>query len=294
MGKMDHKFEKIGFLTCSRFPDLYGQDQLLLEAFRLRGYAAFPIVWDDPDFNPEEWHCLIFRNTWDYFEKKEAFLDFMKRIAESNVLTFNPLSVIQKNLHKFYLRELEEVGVQIVPTIFIPAGSALDLVDLIPQSWKKVVVKPAFSAGAYETRTYDLHSFAQMNDDYRQFLKSEDLLLQLFMEEILTLGEVSFVYFNKVFSHAVRKVPKEGDFRVQSLFGGNYHVYEADAEILAKAQFIVDGIKEPLLYARVDGIVIDHEFYLMEVELTEPDLYFELGEKSLLKFVQAYKNLIEY
>ena len=293
MYKMDHNFKKIGFLTCSRFPDLYGQDQLLLEAFRHKGYAAFPIVWDDPDFNPEDWHCLIFRNTWDYFEKKGAFLDFINRMAEINVCTLNPLSVIQKNLHKFYLSELKEAGVQIVPTIFIPAGSTSDLVELIPQSWKKVVVKPAFSAGAYETKTYELDSFAQMNDDYSQFLKSDDLLLQLFMEEILTMGEVSFVYFNKVFSHAVRKVPKEGDFRVQSLFGGSYQAYEANAEILARTQFIVDGIKEPLLYARVDGIVIDHEFYLMEVELTEPDLYFELGEKSLLKFVEAYQNLFE-
>ncbi|MBK8112343.1 MAG: hypothetical protein IPK46_19520 [Saprospiraceae bacterium] len=81
-----------------------------------------------------------------------------------------------------------------------------------------MVVKPAFSAGAFETRTYDFDAFAHMNDDYQQLLKSDDLLLQLFMEEILTQGEVSFVYFDKTFSHSVQKVPKEGDFRVQSLF----------------------------------------------------------------------------
>ncbi len=290
---MDHNYKKIGFLTCSRFPDLYGQDQQLLEVFKSSGYAAFPIVWDDPNFDPEEWQCLIFRNTWDYFEKKGAFLDFMKRMAERNVLTFNPLSVIQKNLHKFYLQELEEAGVQIVPTLFVPAGSTADLVLLIPQSWKKVVVKPAFSAGAYETRTYDSDAFVQINDDYQELLKREDLLVQQFMEEILSQGEVSIVYFDKKFSHSVQKLPKAGDFRVQSLFGGTYHPYEASPVILEKAQSIVDSIQEPLLYARVDGIVIDNDFFLMEVELTEPDLYFELGENSLIKFVDAYQRLVQ-
>ena len=291
---MDHNLKKIGLLTCSRFPDLYGQDQLLLKEFLNKGYDAYPVIWDDPNFNAEEWQCLIFRNTWDYFEKKEAFLEFINRMAEMKVFTLNSLSVIQKNLHKFYLREMEEAGVQIVPTIFVPAGSTDDLVKLIPQSWKKVVVKPAFSAGAFETRTYDFDAFAHMNDDYQQLLKSDDLLLQLFMEEILTQGEVSFVYFDKTFSHSVQKVPKEGDFRVQSLFGGAYHPYTASAEILAKAQSIVDGIPEPVLYARVDGIVINNEFYLMEVELTEPDLYFELGANSLLKFVEAFQSLVKF
>ncbi|MBK8112344.1 MAG: hypothetical protein IPK46_19525 [Saprospiraceae bacterium] len=120
---MDHNLKKIGLLTCSRFPDLYGQDQLLLKEFLNKGYDVYPVIWDDPNFNAEEWQCLIFRNTWDYFEKKEAFLDFINRLAEMKVFTLNSLSVIQKNLHKFYLREMEEAGVQIVPTIFVPAGS---------------------------------------------------------------------------------------------------------------------------------------------------------------------------
>jgi hypothetical protein len=39
------------------------------------------------------------------------------------------------------------------------------------------------------------------------------------MEEILQ-GELSFMFFNGNFSHSTLKVPKTGDFRVQSEYGG--------------------------------------------------------------------------
>jgi hypothetical protein len=54
---------------------------------------------------------------------------------------------------------------------------------------------------------------------------------------------------------------------------------------------IVDTFQE-LLYARVDG-VINNELHLMEVECIEPDLYFNLSEGSLERFVNAIVELIK-
>jgi hypothetical protein len=53
-----------------------------------------------------------------------------------------------------------------------------------------------------------------------------------------------------------------------------------DAELIAEAQKIVDTFQGKLLI-RVDGIVINNELHLMEVECIEPDLYFNLSEGSL-------------
>jgi hypothetical protein len=48
-----------------------------------------------------------------------------------------------------------------------------------------------------------------------------------------------------------------------------------------------------ITYARVDGIVINNELHLMEVECIEPDLYFNLSEGSLERFVNAIVELIK-
>jgi hypothetical protein len=64
-----------------------------------------------------------------------------------------------------------------------------------------------------------------------------------------------------------------------------------DAELIAEAQ--VDTFPGKILYARVDGIVINNELHLMEVECIEPDLYFNLSEGSLERFVNAIVELIK-
>jgi glutathione synthase/RimK-type ligase-like ATP-grasp enzyme len=119
------------------------------------------------------------------------------------------------------------------------------------------------------------------------------LLLQEFMPEIQTLGETSFIFFDKKFSHAVNKKPAAGDFRIQVQFGGQYTLVHPSAELIGKAQQIVKTFTGALLYARVDGIVIDNELHLMEVECIEPDLYFNLSEGSMERFVSAVIDLIK-
>ena len=88
-----------------------------------------------------------------------------------------------------------------------------------------------------------------------------------------------------MFSHAVKKTPKDGDFRIQSQFGGKYISYQPSQDLLRTAQRIVQYMKEDLLYARVDGIIIDNVFHLMELELIEPDLYLDFAEDAQQKFV---------
>ncbi len=282
----------IALLACQKFPDLTKADQLLIPELAKFGIQAKASVWDDPSVEWTSFDYLIFRNTWDYYEKESAFNLWLDKLENLGVKTLNALDTIRANKHKFYLRTLEKQGIKILPTIFIEKTNHLDLTQMLPKSWKKAVIKPAFSAGSYLTEVFEADNLAATNKKYQPIAAVKDLLLQQFMPEIQSLGETSLVFFNKQFSHAINKKPVEGDFRIQVQFGGKYTAILPDSGLINQAQRIVDTFPDPLLYARIDGIVIGNELHLMEIECIEPDLYFNYSEGSKQRFVQAILELI--
>ncbi|EIA08175.1 RimK family alpha-L-glutamate ligase [Flavobacterium frigoris] len=284
---------KIALLTCEKLPELTKYDQLLIPELAKVNITATAAIWDDKNVDWNDFDYLIFRNTWDYFEKEAKFNVWLDHIDQLGIKTLNSIDIIKKNKHKFYLREMENQGVKILPTVFIDKTSQLDLHKIMPSHWKKAVIKPAFSAGSYQTEVFELADIEKINTEYKNIASQKELLLQEFMPEIQTLGETSFIFVNKKFSHAVNKKPTAGDFRIQVQFGGQYTLVQPNVELIEKAQQIVKTFTGDLLYARVDGIIIENELHLMEVECIEPDLYFNLSEGSLKRFVSAIVDLIK-
>ncbi|MDG2430955.1 hypothetical protein [Flavobacterium sp.] len=278
---------KIAILTCSQLPDLNLTDQPLIAALAKHNITAIPMVWDEPKTNWTDFDFLIFRNTWDYFEKEAQFNSWLDQIEKSGIKTLNSIAIIKQNKHKFYLQEMERQGVRILPTIFVNKTAALNLEGLLPSHWKKAVIKPAFSAGSYLTEVFDTNQLGPISKKYSEIASDKELLLQEFMREIQTLGETSFIFFNKRFSHAVNKKPVDGDFRIQVQFGGIYTLIHPDSHLIAQAQKIVDRFPDDLLYARVDGILINEQLHLMEVECIEPDLYLQLSQGALDRFAES-------
>ena len=121
----------------------------------------------------------------------------------------------------------------------------------------------------------------------------------LFIDEIHRLnsvveeGEYSLFYFGGAFSHAIKKVPKQGDFRVQEEHGGSLHLVTVDSEQLDIAQKALLAMPCEALYARVDLVRQKGEWAIMELELIEPSLYFNLDKQSPLRFVEALVNCHE-
>nr|WP_315256701.1 hypothetical protein [uncultured Flavobacterium sp.] len=283
----------IGLLTCEKLPDLTIADQQLIPELAKHNIIAKAVIWNDKTINWSDFDYLIFRNTWDYFEKEIEFNLWINQIEQLGIKTLNPIEIIKQNKHKFYLREMETEGISILPTIFIDKTEHLNLAEIIPKHWKKAVLKPAFSAGSYQTSVFNVSEIKKTNDEYTKIAQEKELLLQEFIHEIQTLGETSFIFFNKKFSHAVNKKPIEGDFRVQSQFGGRYTLIQPSQQLIDKAQKVVNTFHDKLLYARVDGIVIDTELHLMEIECIEPDLYFDISEGALERFVASIIELIK-
>ena len=282
----------IALLTCENLPELTIADQLLIPELAKHNITASAQIWDDKSINWVNFEYLIFRNTWDYFEKESEFNLWLDHIKKLGIKTLNTLEVIKQNKHKFYLKEMEQNGIQIIPTVFIDKTDKLNLSEIIPSHWEKAVIKPAFSGGAYQTAVFEIADIKKINSEYQPIASQKELLLQQFIPEIQSLGETSFIFFNKKFSHCVNKKPVEGDFRVQSQFGGKYTLVQPHFELIEKAQKIVNQFNSELLYARVDGIIIENELHLMEIECIEPDLYFDLSDGSHQRFVQSIVELI--
>lgn len=278
---------KIALLTCQSLPNLTVSDQLLIPALAKKNIVASAVIWDDKSINWLDFDYLIFRNTWDYYEKQLEFDNWLFEIEKLGIKTLNSIEIINQNKHKFYLKDIEKKGIKIIPTVFIDKTQNLNLRNIIPKNWSKAVIKPAYSGGSYQTKLFDISEIENINNQYLSIAAEKELLLQEFIPEIKTLGETSFIFFNKKFSHAVNKKLVNDDFRIQEQFGGIYTLINEYPEIVNKAQKIVNTFSEKLLYARVDGIIIENELHLMEIECLEPDLYFNLAENSINRFADA-------
>ncbi len=282
---------KIALLSCKNWPDVLEKERAFAAEFP-KQFDVHVEVWNDPSVNWTDYNYLIFRTVWDYFEFPKEFETWLDELEKQNIKTLNPLPIIKRNQHKFYLQELERQGIDIIPTVFIPKNTGLNLSFLKEKNWESAVIKPAVSGGSYLTRLFSQSETEEIETEYASFALENDLLVQPFMPEIQERGELSILFFQGKYSHAIVKKPKNGDFRVQSQFGGQYQTFEPDASLLATAQHIIETFGGDLLYARVDGILKDGKFLLMELELIEPDLYFDYHADAKRNFLVALEAMI--
>lgn len=282
---------KIALVTYAKFSQLTPDDQILAKYLSDQGEEVEAVCWDEPNINWKIFDLVVIRSTWDYFERPEEFKAWLTRLQFIHAPVMNPLPVIAWNLDKNYFDLFAANGVTIPPYVILKKDANASLHSILElHGWTKAVVKPTIAGGAYKTwMTTGEHAD---QPQLEELLKHGDVIVQKFVDNILSNGEVSLIYFNKNFSHAILKRPTEGDFRVQSQYGGSITPYSPDDRLLRLGGDILDSIPDDLLYARVDGVVCDDgSFLLMEVELIEPNLFFEYNANATLNFYQALKEI---
>lgn len=194
----------------------------------------------------------------------------------------NPARVLAWNADKHYLRRLERAGVPVVPTLFAETLSAAVLRDALERfGCRRLVAKPTVSAGAYQTIRWS-------PKDPLEGGPAGPAMIQPYLDEIEESGEISLIFFEGRFSHAVRKVPRPGDFRVQPEFEGVLSLDEPGPDELAVAEAALRGAGQDLLYARVDLVrEKGGRPLLMELELIEPDLFLGFDPGASARFGTA-------
>jgi glutathione synthase/RimK-type ligase-like ATP-grasp enzyme len=285
---------RICFVTCNDEPLLTMDDQLLTQFLLTKNIITEAAIWDEEEVAWQQFDVIVLRSMWDYHTKADKFIAWLNRLDLFGYKVLNPVSAVKWNLNKRYLADISKQGVLLPPLQFC-AQNSVDSLQVIMKTncWEKAVVKPAVSGGSFNTWTTTALSAANDNALFKKMLGEGDVIVQKYMDEITTKGELSLMFFNKKFSHAVLKRAKAGDFRIQAKFGGTVEVLEPNESILNYASAIIDTIDEPLLYARVDGIVgNDGKFYLMELELIEPALFIGSSTAACANFYEALDNLL--
>jgi glutathione synthase/RimK-type ligase-like ATP-grasp enzyme len=264
----------IALVTCEGLPDLTPGDQLLAVALTARGVAASAMTWSDPTANWDRFGAIIVRSTWDYFIRAAEFVAWLDALEHGSAPVWNPVRTLRWNHDKRYLRELAARGVRVVPTTWVPRGSDAELHEIAAaQRWHDVVIKPAISASAHQTWRSTNIASAEDGARFRSQCATGDLMLQAYLPTIERSGEWSLVFIEGQFTHAVRKLPRAGDFRVQAQHGGTVIADSPPARLVEDASRALSAAPTPTLYARVDGCEVNGGLVLMELELLEPDLF---------------------
>jgi glutathione synthase/RimK-type ligase-like ATP-grasp enzyme len=278
----------VALVTSEALPQLYEDDHLLVAALERLGVRAQPAVWSDASVDWAAFDAVVIRSPWDYFIKLAEFRAWLKARIASGVRLCNAGEILTWNLDKGYLQELAAAGVALVPTICVAQGEAPDVVALAgARGWDDIVVKPTISGGAYRTHRFQLADAARHREDIAQTLRDRGLLIQPFLPEIMTTGEVSMLFFDGVFSHAVCKRPTGGDYRVQPQYGGTAEAIEARPAWIEAARTCIAAAPALPVYARVDGVIQADEFLLMELEVFEPLMYLQQHPPAAEHFARA-------
>jgi glutathione synthase/RimK-type ligase-like ATP-grasp enzyme len=282
----------ISFVTYNEKPELTADDEQLASYLRKKDISVSAAVWSDETINWAKFDVIVLRSMWDYHTKIAAFNLWLDKLEKLGCVVLNPVSVIKWNLNKKYLVDLFNAGKHVPPLQFCPQNSDANLPQLLKaNNWSKAVVKPAVSGGSFNTWVVALSDVDLHEAKFGEMLKDGDVIVQKFMDEVPEHGELSLIFFNKIFSHAILKKAKQGDFRVQAQFGGTTEIISPNEALLQYTTSLLTDIEEPLLYARVDGILVNDSFYLMELELIEPVLFINGNETACEQFHRALVNL---
>ncbi len=281
----------VALVTCDAFAELYEDDQLLVPALEAIGIDAQPVSWSDSKVDWLAFDALVIRSPWDYFERAAEFMAWLDARIASGVQMCNSGETLKWNFDKRYLKDLAAAGVALVPTIFVACGEKPDIVSLArARGWDEIVVKPTISGGAYRTYRFRLSEAEKYRDDIAHTLKDRGIMIQPFLPEILTEGELSLLFFDGEFSHAVCKRPKAGDYRVQFSFGGTSQTAEVRDEWIAQARSCMAGTPAVPVYARVDGVIQNGNFLLMELEVFEPLMFLRQHPEASQRFASAIQR----
>jgi glutathione synthase/RimK-type ligase-like ATP-grasp enzyme len=262
----DARPPRIALATSADHPEGTGGEGLLPKALIERDVWPEWAVWNDPAVDWSSYELVVLRCTWDYPQHLDAFRSWARGPAVATRLV-NPPNMVLRNLHKGYLADLGDMS---VPTVVVPAGMTLDLGRL---RWSRVVVKPAVGVGGAgavrEATQSDLDSLTLCG------AAAVDAVVQPYIESVERRGETSVICIGGEPTHAVRKLPADGDFRAHELWGGTAEPVEAHPDEIAAARAVLGTLRAAPAYARVDLLHDGRRPRVVELELVEPYLWFE-------------------
>jgi hypothetical protein len=277
----------VALVRCRELPEPDADEQPLLRALAAAGIGARSLSWDDPTVDWSAVELSLLRATWNYHLDRVGFLAWAERAAGACRL-YNPLAVVRWNSHKRYLGALRQRDLPVVPTLYLTADDAESsalTARLRELGVERAVLKPAVSAGSFETHLIDGHNVGEPR--FADLIRAREMMLQPYVASVDDHGERALVWIDGEVTHAVRKSPR---------FAGQDEVVTSvalEADEVALAQRVIGALDDELLYARIDLARDDGgRPMLMELELVEPSLFFGHGPTGLERLVAALRRTL--
>jgi len=273
---------RLAIATSPDVPNLPPGELALVSALGQHGISATPAIWSTPECDWAAYSAVVVRSCWDYHLRSTEFLKWIEHLEQKHVRVLNPPETIRWNIDKRYLKDLSARGIRIPDALWIGTGDQLNVAETCrSRGWHSAVVKPLVGATAYRT------------ERRREGIVAGPLIVQEYVQAIETAGEWSLVYIGDAFSHAVRKFAREGDFRVQQEFGGSIELANPPDPVRAAAEKAMAALPCPAVFARVDLVDTGLSVVLMELELIDPELFFQLAPEACERLAAAIQAALK-
>ena len=279
---------RCAFLTTHNLEDFFIYDDLVKPHLAKLGWTVDDVCWRDQTVDYSQYDVVVVRSTWDYQAFAEQFMQTLLRIEVSGARLENSFKLMKWNVSKSYLKDLESHGVPILPSIWLSSFDSASIHNAFSHfEASEIIIKPLVSANADFTYRLSKDDFRKKEQAIKKELDTREIMIQAFEKTILDKGEFSLFYFDGEYSHAINKMPANGDFRVQEEHGGQLRSIEPSAAMLSLAQKTLAALPDKALYARIDMLQTDKGLAIIEVELIEPSLYFNMDKASSKRFADA-------
>ena len=228
---------------------------------------------------------MLLGTAWDYQDHLPNFLAKLEALTKAGISVCNPPEVVRWNGDKRYLKALADRGLPTIPTLWFDDASRGEVaIALDAFETDRVVVKRQVGAGGLGQ-----HSFARDALPEPGWRMGHPCMVQPFLPSVVEEGEYTFVFIDGTFSHGVLKRAAEGEYRIQSLYGGSEFDYNPSPQDLTQAEAVMAALPfDDLLYCRIDMARLPSgELAVMEAEAIEPYLYPEQGSQLGMKLAEA-------
>jgi glutathione synthase/RimK-type ligase-like ATP-grasp enzyme len=274
----------IAIATCNDWP-LPGEGlRVVMEALEAEGHSVTVLPWQDEVQVFADTDLILPLAIWDYAKHPQAFRDWLVEVSEAGGRFGNCPKLMAWNMEKSYLLDLQQRGIQVPKTILIDKGDRVQSV-LNEQGWQRAVIKPVIGQSG--------HGVRMLEEPLPEVLEiDEPHILQDWIPEIKQ-GELSMIFLNGGFSHAVTRMPSFDDWRANSQYGVTVTPADAPVTAIGAGAACLADLPTLPLYARVDGLVMSNgNFLLTELELIEPALFFNIVPGSASGLSQAVRSFV--
>lgn len=268
--------------------------ELAFPALEALGWQIDSLPWRSKGVDWGLFDAVYVGTPWDYPEDPGRFLQLLERIDQSGAVLVNDIALIRWTIPKTYLRDVERMGVAIVPSIWgetMDIGSIENAFDQFDAD--KLIVKPVISTNATDTFLFARETLPDFIAQLRETFAERPYLVQPFIGNIQSEGEFSLFYFNRAFSHAIQKIPKSEDFRVQEEHGAKIIPVDPEPVLLNAGDRLMNVVDPMPVYDRADFVRgPDGQFLVMELELIEPSMYLRMNNEAPQRFADAFNEYV--